>query len=243
MSRSAAPMWTIWGSRRPFLRRNSSATSRARASAGTGSVKLSCTMPSPDVSPYGRSSDTGPRRELRLPQLQEGVHVAGAALGDALAAAAAVARTRRLGEPAVRDRAEHAHVVDAPEQLDGLRQHVLRTHVERAAGDGSERLAQGPRGLEDAPRVLDREQPVGQERRVYGLGQDREQLDVLAGRDADEVEHRADRVRAEDVPGDVLGGRHVLDRAAREELADEERQGPLVDDLAREVGIDLEGVA
>ena len=34
-----------------FLRRNSSATSRARASAGTGSVKLSCTMPSPAVSP------------------------------------------------------------------------------------------------------------------------------------------------------------------------------------------------
>src|SRR5512133_239487 len=119
MSRSATPMWTICGSRRPFRRRNSNPTSRARASAGTGSVKLSCTMPSPAVSPYGKSSATSPPGELRLPQLKERVHVPGPPLGDALASAPAVAGPAGLGEPAPGDRVEHPHVVDLPEELDG----------------------------------------------------------------------------------------------------------------------------
>src|SRR5436190_4780221 len=155
MSRSAAAMCTIWGSRRPLRRRNARPISRARASAGTGSVKLSCTMPSPAVSPYGRSSDTGPRRELRLPQLQEGVHVARTALGDALAAAAAVARAGGVGEPSLRDGAEHADHVDLPEELHGISEDLLGPDVERPPGDRRERLAQRPRGLEHPPGILD----------------------------------------------------------------------------------------
>src|SRR6266536_5540930 len=124
MSRSAAATWTTWGSRRPFRRRNSSPISRARASAGTGSVKLSCTMPSPAVSPYGTTSATGPPRELRLPELQERVHVSGGALGDALAAGAAVARPGRVGKPALLDCREHAGRLDSTEQVERLGKHL-----------------------------------------------------------------------------------------------------------------------
>src|SRR5687768_12916011 len=38
----------------PILAASCSAAPSARLSHGTGSVKLSCTMPSPEVSPYGR---------------------------------------------------------------------------------------------------------------------------------------------------------------------------------------------
>ena len=78
---------------------------------------------------------------------------------------------------------------------------------------------------------------------MQGLREHAEEHDLLAGEDADEVEHAVDDVALEDVAGHVLGGRHVLERVAGEQLPDELRVGDLVDDLVGRRGVDLERVA
>src|SRR3954447_18628647 len=160
MSRSAAAMWTICGSRKPLARRNCRPSSRDRASAGAGSVKLSCTIPSPSVSPYGRISGTRGLREHRLPEVEERVGVRRPPLGDALEPAPAVPRPRRVRKPPSLDRLEHPRPPRLAEQADRLAQHRLPPLFEGSARHSLQRLAQRPCGLEHPPRVLDREHAI-----------------------------------------------------------------------------------
>ena len=57
------------------------------------------------------------------------------------------------------------------------------------------------------------------------------------------IEQRIDEVPFEDVAGHVFGGRHVLQRCVREDLARELRLRDLIEEAVLEVGIDFVCVA
>src|SRR5918995_11158 len=118
---------TIAGSM-PILVASCRAAASARGPGGTGRVNDIWTMPSPVVSPYGRTiprSDTGhlPRA---LEQLQRRVEGAVGEPDDAVQALALVRRALGDAEGAVGDRGQDAAGVvgDAAEQVDGPAEHV-----------------------------------------------------------------------------------------------------------------------
>src|SRR5215218_8309953 len=113
---------TIAGSM-PILFASCSAAPSARGPGGTGSVKDVCTIPSPVVSPYGRTMlPSGTGHLLGLEQLQGRVVGVGPQLDHAGQPLAAVRRTLGDAERAVRDRLDEALGVvgDPLQQLDGL---------------------------------------------------------------------------------------------------------------------------
>src|SRR3954464_12074667 len=94
---------TIAGSM-PILVASCSAAPSALGPIGTGSVNDVCTMPSPVVSPYGRTIDPSGTGDLLLQQLQGRVVGVGAELDDAVQSLAAVDRPLGDAEGAVGDR-------------------------------------------------------------------------------------------------------------------------------------------
>src|SRR3954447_11697667 len=111
---------TIAGSM-PILLASCNAAPSARGPGGTGRVNDVCTIPSPVVSPYGRTIPSGMHR---LQQLQRRVVRAVGQPDDAVEALAAVRRTFGDAERAVGDRLDEAFRVvgDPLEQLDRLAQ-------------------------------------------------------------------------------------------------------------------------
>ena len=99
------------------------------------------------------------------------------------------------------------------------------------------------RGVEDVVGALERDEAILQERRVDRLGHHAEELDRLLGGDADEIEEAVDAMRPEDVARLVLGGRHPLDRMAREDLPHQLRLRHLHQKRVFDRLVDLEGVA
>src|SRR5918997_6515846 len=95
---------TIAGSM-PILFASCSAAPSAFGPAGTGRVKDVCTMPSPVVSPYGRTIEPSGTGHLPLPeQLQRRVVGVAAQLHHAVQPLAAVRRALGDAERAVGDR-------------------------------------------------------------------------------------------------------------------------------------------
>src|SRR4051812_43935518 len=126
---------TIAGSM-PILFASCSAAPSALGPAGTGRVNEVCTMPSPVVSPYGRTIDpSGTGDLLLLQELERRVVGVGAELDDAVQALAAVGRSLGDAEGAVGDRLDQplGVVGDPAEQLDGLGEHGVRAPVDEAA--------------------------------------------------------------------------------------------------------------
>ena len=70
-----------------------------------------------------------------------------------------------------------------------------------------------------------------------------QELDALPGGDGDQIGHHVVGVAEEDVALLVLGGRHVLDRTAGEELPDHHRHRELAQERVLAGRIDLEGMA
>src|SRR3954466_929399 len=120
----------------PILFASCSAAPSAFGPAATGSVKDVCTIPSPVVSPYGRTIDpSGTGHLLLLEQLQRRVVGVGAELHHAVQTLAAVRRPLGDAERAVGDRLDQAlgMVGDAAEQVDGLAEHRVGPAVDEAA--------------------------------------------------------------------------------------------------------------
>ena len=114
---------------------------------------------------------------------------------------------------------------------------------DEAARRGEEVLVQPAGGVEDVADVLQREVAVGQPRRDHGLGHHADEQDALAGQRAGEVEEAVEQVAAEHVAGHVLGRRHPLQRRVGEQLAGQQRVGQLQPERVRQGRVDLEGVA
>src|SRR6478672_4915005 len=126
---------TIAGSM-PILFASCRAAPSALGPAGTGRVNDVCTIPSPVVSPYGRTIDpSGTGHLLALQQLQRRVVGVGAELDDAVQTLAAVRRSPGDAERAVGDRLDEplGVVGDAAEQVDGLAQNRVGPPVDEAA--------------------------------------------------------------------------------------------------------------
>src|SRR5215204_5009575 len=94
---------TIAGSM-PILFASCRAAPSARGPAATGSVKDSCTIPSPVVSPYGRTIEPSGTGNLLLQQLQRRVVGIRPELHHAVETLAAVRRPLGDAERAVGDR-------------------------------------------------------------------------------------------------------------------------------------------
>src|SRR4051794_18268462 len=140
---------TIAGSR-PILFASCRAAPSAFGPAGTGRVNEVCTMPSPVVSPYGRTMlptvppPEGPKSRLwprsgmgglpGLEQLQRRVVGVAVELDHAVQTLAAVDRPPGDAEGAVGDRIQQATgmVGDPFEQVDGLPQHGVGSTVDEA---------------------------------------------------------------------------------------------------------------
>src|SRR4051794_16564602 len=150
---------TIAGSM-PILAASWSAAPSAFGPGGTGRVNDVCTMPSPVVSPYGRTTEaalssgritvpsgTGHLRGVQ--DLQRRVVGVRPQRDDAIQALAAVGRPLGDAEGAVRDRGDQAlgMVGDPPEQVHCLAQHRVGTAVDEAALGWVEVLGQSARGV------------------------------------------------------------------------------------------------
>src|SRR3954466_9296277 len=88
----------------PILVASWSAAPSAFGPAGIGSVNDVCTMPSPVVSPYGRTIEPSGTGDLLLQQLEGRVVGGGSDLDDAVQPLAAVRRPLGDAERAVGDR-------------------------------------------------------------------------------------------------------------------------------------------
>src|SRR5690348_7703178 len=143
-------LWTTIAGSMPILFASCSAAPSAFGPAGTGSVNDVCTIPSPVVSPYGRTIVPSGIRSLLLQQLQRRVVGIRAELDDAVQTLATVRGPLRDAEGAVGDRLDQSLRVvgDAAEQLDGLAQHRVRTPVDEAALRRGEVLGQVARGVQ-----------------------------------------------------------------------------------------------
>src|SRR3954447_23540972 len=119
----------------PIFVASCSAAPSARGPGGTGRVNDVCTMPSPVVSPYGRTIVPSASGMDRLQQLQGGVVRAGRQRDHAVQTLAAVRRPLGDAERAVGDRLDQplGVVGDPAEQLDGLAQHRVGAAVDEAA--------------------------------------------------------------------------------------------------------------
>src|SRR5665647_2006199 len=173
---------------------------------------------------------------------EERVEVVGGERADAFATASALGIALDVGEHAARECLEEPDLANLLELLGGLLQLVVGALLDHAAGLERDFVREVAAAFEHVLGVLDAQVAILQQRRVQGLGEHAEQHDLLAGEDAGEVEHAVDDVAVEDVARHVLGGRHVLERVAREELPDQLRIGDLVHDLVGFGRIDLEGV-
>src|SRR3954454_5575315 len=133
----------------PILVASCSAAPSAFGPGGTGSVNDVCTIPSPVVSPYGRT--IVPSGMDRLQQLQGRVVRAGRQRDHAVQALAAVRRPLGDAERAVGDRLDQplGVVGDPAEQLDGLAQHRVGAAVDEAALRRGEVLDEAAGGIED----------------------------------------------------------------------------------------------
>src|SRR3954453_20963101 len=164
---------TIAGSM-PIFCASCSAAPSARGPGGTGSVNDVCTIPSPVVSPYGRTipsgsvrrPDSAPRSAPRsflaamLPRLSSGIDAlqqlegrvvrAGRERHHAVQALAAVRRPLGDAEGAVGDRLDEALTVigDPAEQVDRLAQDRVGAPVDEAALRRGEVLDQSTGGVE-----------------------------------------------------------------------------------------------
>src|SRR3954447_20927526 len=158
---------TIAGSM-PILPASCWAAPSARGPGGTGRVNESCTMPSPVVSPYGRTTLWRPKWPLRpfpgsgidaLQQLQRRVVRAGGQPDDAVEALAAVRRALRDAEGAVGDRLDQAlaMVGDPLQQLHRLGEHGVRAPVDEPSPRRSEVLGEVARGVQHVADVAQRE--------------------------------------------------------------------------------------
>src|SRR3954447_1492709 len=109
----------------PILFASCSAAPSAFGPAGTGRVNEVWIIPSPVVSPYGRTIVPSGMRRLLLQQLQSRVVRIGAQRDDAVQALAAVRGSLGDAEGAVGDRLDEplGVVGDPLEQVDGLPQH------------------------------------------------------------------------------------------------------------------------
>src|SRR3954451_11200202 len=87
----------------PIFCASCSAAPSARGPAGTGSVNDVCTIPSPVVSPYGRTMLPSGMRDLLLEQLEGGVVGVRTQRDDAVQTLAAVRRALGDAERAVGD--------------------------------------------------------------------------------------------------------------------------------------------
>src|SRR3712207_1326440 len=157
---------TIAGSM-PILFASCSAAPSAFGPAGTGSVNDVCTIPSPVVSPYGRTIEpSGTDDLLRLEELQRRVVGVGRQLDDTVQSLAAVRRPLGDAERAVGDRLDQALGVvgDAAEQVDGLARHGVGPPVDEPAGWRGEVLGEVAGGVQHVPDVAQCEVAVGQPR-------------------------------------------------------------------------------
>src|SRR5438309_8422020 len=123
----------------PIVWASCSAAPSARGPGGTGRVNDVCTMPSPVVSPYGRTIPSGMHG---LQQLQRRVERLGRQLHHAVEALAAVRRALGDAEGAVGDGLDEplGVVGDPAEQLDRLAQHGVGAAVDEPAPRGVEVL-------------------------------------------------------------------------------------------------------
>src|SRR5665647_480959 len=250
---SAIP--TVW---KPSFSRNCLPTSADLIEWAMGRVNENWMTPSSRVSPYGLTSISAPflgractarrRADRRAAHAvltqgpEERVEVVIGDLEDTLEAAPALRVALHVGELAVLQGREEADSARVFKLRGGLPQLVVGALLDHPAGLVGDLVAEVAAALEDVLGVLDAQVAVLQQRRVQGLGEHPQQHDLLAGEDAGEVEHTVDDVALEDVTRHVLGGRHVLERIAGEELADELRIGDLVHDLVGRGRVDLEGM-
>src|SRR3954468_7496526 len=151
---------TIAGSM-PILVASCRAAPSAFGPAGIGRVNDVCTMPSPVVSPYGRTIEPSGIRRLLLEQFQGRVVGVGTERDDAVETLAAVRGALGDAERAVGDRLDEALGVvgDPAEQVDRLGEHGVRAAVDEAAGRGREVLGEVAGGVQHVPDVAQREIP------------------------------------------------------------------------------------
>src|SRR5690606_2352876 len=187
---------TTIGESSPIFSASCSAAPSARLSSGMGRVKLSCTMPSPVLSPYGRMTSptpatSGARTRRAIGPFQDVAHrvvVVVLVPGDAVETLAAGRRALHDPEGAVRDRVEQRPALDALQELYGLGEHLVGAPLDEAAGRRHEVLVQPGSGPEHVLHVLQRDVPIGQPRRREGVSHHAEEQDALAGHDAVQVE-------------------------------------------------------
>src|SRR5918998_4436534 len=147
---------TIAGSM-PILFASCSAAPSARGPVRTGRVNEVCTMPSPVVSPYGRTMfiPSGTADLPGLQQLQRRVVRTVGEPDDAVEPLAAVRRALGDAERAVGDRLDQplGVVGDPTEQVDRLAQHGVGPAVDEAALRRGEVLDQPAGRVQDVADV------------------------------------------------------------------------------------------
>ena len=234
----------------PILLASCSAAPSATLECGIGRVNDTCTMPSPVVSPYGRTIVPPRRRVLtarRLQDLGRGVVVARRLARPRRRALAPVGRALHQAEGAVGDRLEQRRLPGSSTIRSSRSTASPSTWrarlLDEAVRARAEVLVQAAGGVQHVADVLQGQVAVGEPRRDDGLGHHADQQDALAGERADQVEEAVEQVAAEHVAGHVLGRRHPLQRRVREQLAGQQRVGQLEPERVRQVGVDLERVA
>src|SRR3954452_935521 len=136
----------------PIFVASCSAAPSAFGPGGTGRVNEVCTIPSPVVSPYGRTIPSGIDA---LQQLECRVVRVRAERDDAVEPLAAVRWPPGDAEGAIRDRLDQPlRVVGAPaQQLDRLAQHRVGASVDEPALRRGEVLDQSPGGVQHVADV------------------------------------------------------------------------------------------
>src|ERR1700691_1514010 len=201
---------------------SSSAARRAARPWGTGSVKLSCTIPSPRWAAYGltRSRSTTLRggsgnAEGTPHQVGRGVDVLLLGFDDPVDPAALVHAAADVAEGALVDGGDQPDVGDVLEHGVRLAEDLAGARLNDPAALELDLLAEVAGGVEDVARILQAQHAVVDVRGEDPLGGHPDRLHPLVRGDGDEVEEGVAGVGAEEVAVHVARGRHVLDGAVR----------------------------
>src|SRR5690606_10980983 len=141
-------------------------------------VKLTWTMPSPVLSPYGRM--ISPTRVTPFQDLGGGVVVVILVPGDAVEALTAGGGTLHDPEGAVADRVQQRLGRDALEQVHGLGEDLVRALLDEPTRCRYEVLVQPAGRAEHVLHVLQGDVPIGQPGSDDRLGHHAHEQDALA---------------------------------------------------------------
>src|SRR5579875_490900 len=158
----------------------------------------------------------------------ERVEIVFAAFNHAFQAAPAFGGAFDVGEETGGKAIKEAEFVHFAQEFNGSLQNLVCSPRHKAVLAPFELLAEITGRVKDVESIADGEEAVLQEGSVNGLGGHAEQLDALARQDAHEIEESVEHMPAKDITRHMLCRRHILDRIAGEEVADQLRRSNLV---------------